>query len=372
MTSLPTVAITSVSETSAEHVPALSPELPESSPASWVIAALYQFRTLANPDGLRDILDRLANDWKLCGTLIVAEEGINGTVAGSRDSITALHEFLLAEGFDHLEYKESHSQEQPFRRLKIKRKKEIVTLGVEVAPLAQVGHYLEPDEWNALIEQEDVLVIDTRNDYEFKAGTFKNAIDPQTESFREFPEYVRTQLANAKDRKIAMFCTGGIRCEKSTSLLLQEGFKDVYHLKGGILNYLEKIPPEQSLWQGECFVFDNRVGVTLGVEEGKDVKCHACGWPVSPDEQVLPSYEIGVSCVHCIDNTTERQKAGYRMRQQQLFKAKQAAERAGLPSKTQLRKAEKAARAAARVAQSQGEAQAKTEVQAMAEEKSAS
>lgn len=288
----------------------------------WVVAALYQFHPVNNPAGLQQQLLDLLNSLNICGTLIVAGEGINGTVAGSRAAIDQMHKYLLDSGFTNMEYKESFSSEKPFRKTKVKLKKEIVTLGVEVQPRSQVGHYLNPKEWHDFIQQDDVILIDTRNDYEYKAGTFKNAIDPQTESFREFTEYVEKNLSDAKDKKIAMFCTGGIRCEKSTSLLLQQGFKEVYHLKGGILNYLEQIPAEQSLWEGECFVFDNRTGVTHGVQEGESVKCHACGWPLSPEEVELPSYELGVSCVYCIDKTTEQQKSGFRMRQSQLTKAK--------------------------------------------------
>ena len=212
--------------------------------------------------------------------------------------------------------------QQAFYRMKVKLKKEIVTLGVEVKPRDLVGHYLDPKEWNDLISRDDVILIDTRNDYEFKAGTFKGAIDPKTESFREFPEYVKQNLEQHKDKKIAMFCTGGIRCEKSTSLLLQEGFNEVYHLKGGILKYLEETPAEQSMWEGECFVFDGRTAVTHGVEEGLNIKCHACGWPLLPAEAEEPSYEHGVSCKYCIDNTTEKQKEGFRMRQSQIAAAK--------------------------------------------------
>ncbi|MBP6115513.1 MAG: rhodanese-related sulfurtransferase [Neisseriaceae bacterium] len=287
----------------------------------WTVAALYQFCPVADPEALQSQLVALLADAQICGTLIVAGEGINGTIAGSREGIDRVHQFLLAAGFDHLEYKESLSDDKPFRKAKVKLKKEIVTLGVAVAPLDRVGHYLEPQEWHEFIQRDDVIVIDTRNDYEYKAGTFKNAIDPKTESFREFPQYVAEHLADAKDKKIAMFCTGGIRCEKSTSLLLQEGFKEVYHLKGGVLNYLEQMPAEDSLWEGECYVFDHRTVVTHGVVEGKGSKCHACGWALVPEEVALPSYEHGVSCVYCIDKTTDQQKAGFRMRQSQLDKA---------------------------------------------------
>ena len=288
----------------------------------WVVAALYQFHAIAKPDVLQQSLLDTLNSLHICGTLIVAHEGINGTVAGSREAIDQLKQHLLDSGFDNMEYKESFSSEKPFRKTKVKLKQEIVTLGVPVEPRSQVGHYLQPKEWHDFIQQDDVIVVDTRNDYEYKAGTFKNALDPNTESFREFPDYVEKHLSHAKDKKIAMFCTGGIRCEKSTSLLLQQGFKEVYHLKGGILNYLEQIPAEESLWEGECFVFDNRTGVTHGVQEGSSVKCHACGWPLTPEEVALPSYELGVSCVYCIEKTTEQQKSGFRMRQSQLTRAK--------------------------------------------------
>lgn len=290
--------------------------------SEWIVAALYQFKEVADPADLQQRLLALVQTIQLCGTLIVADEGINGTVAGDRHAIDTVHQFLLNEGFNQLEYKESLSHEKPFRKMKIKLKKEIVTLGVEVKPRDLVGHYLNPQQWNELISQDDVILIDTRNDYEYQAGTFKGAIDPKTETFREFPEYVERELAEHKDKKIAMFCTGGIRCEKSTSLLLQQGFKEVYHLKGGILKYLEEMPAEQSLWQGECFVFDGRTAVTHGVQQGELIKCHACGWAVTPEEQQLDSYEHGVSCVHCIDKTTAQQKAGFRMRQSQLNMAK--------------------------------------------------
>ncbi len=284
----------------------------------WVIAALYQFHHVSFPADLRNRLDELSTHLQLRGTLIVASEGINGTVAGSRTAIDELHQVLINEGFDRMEYKESFSRDKPFKRMKVKFKEEIVTLGVDVEPLAQVGHYLEPEAWHDFIQQEDVLVIDTRNRYEYAAGTFKNAIDPNTETFREFPAFVDEQLADAKHKKIAMFCTGGIRCEKSTSLLLQQGFEEVYHLKGGILNYLNTIPEEESLWKGECFVFDGRVGVGHGVEEGESAMCFGCGWPLKRHELQSVKFERGVSCPHCFDQTSEAQKARYRMRQKQM------------------------------------------------------
>ncbi len=289
---------------------------------TWVVAALYQFKEVENAAELQQQLLALVKTINLCGTLIVADEGINGTVAGDRAAIDVIHQFLLDQGFTTMEYKESLSSDKPFRKMKIKLKKEIVTLGVEVKPRDLVGHYLDPKQWNELIARDDVILIDTRNDYEYKAGTFKGALDPKTESFREFPEYVKQNLEQHKDKKVAMFCTGGIRCEKSTSLLLQEGFSEVYHLKGGILKYLEETPVDESLWEGECFVFDGRTAVTHGVEEGVNSKCHACGWPLTPEEVAQPSYEHGVSCVYCIDKTTDKQKGGFRMRQSQIAAAK--------------------------------------------------
>lgn len=289
-----------------------------SSAAPFTVAALYQFRALSDPAGLRQELLTLGREVGLCGTLIVAAEGINGTVAGSREAITALHDFLLQAGFNGLEYKESGAAEKPFKRFKVRLKKEIVTLGVPVAPREQVGTYLTPAEWNALLEQEDVILLDTRNRYEVKAGTFRDALDPGIDSFRHFPDWVDQHLADAQGKKIAMFCTGGIRCEKSTSLLLQKGFKDVYHLRGGILKYLEDIPQEHSRWQGECFVFDGRVTLGHGLCEGDTLMCHSCGWPLTPAERQSPQYEQGVSCPHCFTHTTPQQKAAFRERQRQF------------------------------------------------------
>ena len=286
-------------------------------PADWVVAALYQFRTVAEPEALQQRLTGLATALGLCGTLIVAPEGINGTVAGGRDAIDQLRDFLHHEGFHQLEYKESQARQQPFKKLKIKLKAEIVTLGVPVSPREHVGHYLEPEDWNTLLRDPEVLVIDTRNDYEVQAGTFQNAIDPRTRTFREFPAWATQHLDPQQHPKIAMFCTGGIRCEKSTSYLLQQGFKEVYHLKGGILNYLEKIPAADSLWQGECFVFDERVSVGHGVQAGPGLRCEACGWPLQAADLQHPHHEDGVSCVHCHDQTSAEQKAGFRLRMQQ-------------------------------------------------------
>ena len=294
-----------------------NPTILSTEPA-FTVAALYQFRALSDPAALREALLELGKRLGLCGTLIVADEGINGTVAGSREAITELHEFLLGAGFDGLEYKESTATEQPFKRFKVRLKKEIVTLGVPVAPREKVGTYLNPQEWNALIADPDVILVDTRNRYEVKAGTFQQAINPDIDSFREFPAWVDEHLAAAHGKKIAMFCTGGIRCEKSTSLLLEKGFQDVYHLKGGILKYLEDVPEQESRWDGECFVFDGRVTVGHGLSEGDTVMCHSCGWPLTAQERTHPHYEEGVSCQHCFENTTPAQKAAFRERQKQF------------------------------------------------------
>lgn len=290
-----------------------------------VIAALYQFKVVADAAVLQAELKNLCKEQGILGTLIVAPEGINGTVSGAREAIDALHQYLLSVGFDHMEYKESFAPEHTFKRLKIKLKKEIVTLGVHVDPREQVGNYLQPKEWHEFIQQPDVIIIDTRNDYEYLTGTFAGAIDPQTKTFGEFPEYVEKHLKDAKDKKIAMFCTGGIRCEKSTSYLLQEGFGEVYHLKGGILNYLAEIPTEESLWKGECFVFDRRVGVGHGVDLGHTRMCFGCGHPLFEGDLSHPHYEEGVSCHACYEQTTDEQKARFRMRQSQKDRAKKSA-----------------------------------------------
>ena len=281
----------------------------------WTVAALYQFRPLPDPAGLREALLDLGRRLDLCGTLILAPEGINGTVAGSREAITELHAALLASGFDRLEYKESESAEKPFKRLKVRLKKEIVTLGVPTDPLAQVGHYVEAREWNALLADPDVLVIDTRNRYEVKAGTFRGAVNPEIDSFRDFPAWVEKHLADHRGRRVAMFCTGGIRCEKSTSLLLGMGFSDVSHLRGGILKYLEDVPQTESRWEGECFVFDGRVTVGHGLTPGGGEMCHSCGWPLTGEETRHRQFERGVSCEHCSTETTQAQKASFRERQ---------------------------------------------------------
>ena len=256
----------------------------------------------------------------MTGSLLLAQEGINGTIAGSRAGIdAALAHIRALPGCADLEWKESSATDQPFGRMKVRLKKEIVTIGQpDVDPRARVGHYVEPADWNALIRSEDVAVIDTRNDYEVAIGTFEGAVDPQTASFRDFPAWWEANKDRFHNKRIAMFCTGGIRCEKSTNYLLGQGVEDVYHLKGGILKYLEEVPEDDSIWQGECFVFDGRVSVGHGLKEGPHELCHACRRPILPGDREHPSYEHGVSCHHCIDETSEADKARFRERQKQI------------------------------------------------------
>ncbi|KTT31705.1 rhodanese-related sulfurtransferase [Pseudomonas rhizoryzae] len=285
-----------------------------------VVAALYKFVTLDDYVQLREPLLQtlLANDVK--GTLLLAEEGINGTVSGSRAGIDAVLAWLRADPrLVDIDHKESYCAEQPFYRTKVKLKKEIVTLGVPgVDPNQRVGTYVEPQDWNALVDDPEVLVIDTRNDYEVGIGSFKGAIDPKTKSFRDFPAYIREHFDPARHKKVAMFCTGGIRCEKASSFMLQEGFPEVFHLKGGILKYLEEVPAAESRWEGECFVFDNRVTVTHELAEGAYDQCHACRNPVSPQDMQSPHYSPGISCPHCWDSLSEKTRAGARERQKQI------------------------------------------------------
>lgn len=296
--------------------------------AETVVCALYKFVTLDDYPALRQpLLDyMLANEVR--GTLLLAREGINGTIAGSRDAIDGLLAHLQSdERLNPLETKESFTDTPPFLRSRVKLKKEIVTMGVEdVDPLQSAGTYVKPADWNALISDPDVLLVDTRNDYEVQVGTFKNAVNPQTTSFREFPEYVKNTLDPQKHKKVAMFCTGGIRCEKSTAYLRQQGFEEVYHLEGGILKYLEEVPEEKSLWQGECFVFDERVTVNHQLEKGEYDQCHACRMPITEADQDSPKFEHGVSCPHCFDKTTAEQKRRYAERQHQIALARQRGE----------------------------------------------
>lgn len=259
------------------------------------------------------------------GTLLLAKEGVNGTIAGTREGIDAVLAHLRAlPGCADLEWKESTATLPPFHRMKVRLKKEIVTMGQpDVDPVARVGNYVDPADWNDLISAPDVAVIDTRNDYEVAIGTFKGAVDPETKSFGEFPEWWEKNKHRFHNKRVAMFCTGGIRCEKSTNYLMGQGVEDVYHLKGGILKYLEEVPQKDSKWDGECFVFDARVSVGHGLQEGPHILCHACRRPIVPEDRVHPAFEQGVSCHQCIDETTDADKARFRERQKQMQLAKE-------------------------------------------------
>ena len=295
----------------------------------YVVAALYKFVHLPDYVSLRDTLYNTMVAHQVKGTLLLAEEGINGTICGPRQGVDAVKAWLDADGrFEGMSYKESLSDELAFYRTKVKLKKEIVTMGVEgINPAHIVGTYVKGDDWNQLISDPDTIVIDTRNDYEVAIGTFKNAVNPNTTTFREFPKWAAENLDKTKHKKVAMFCTGGIRCEKSTAYLKEQGFDEVYHLDGGILKYLEEIPLENSLWQGECFVFDQRVAVKHGLEQGSYDQCYACRMPLSVDEMASPHYVKGLSCPHCYDKTTKEQKAAFAERQRQVELAKQRGEK---------------------------------------------
>ncbi len=286
----------------------------------YTIAALYHFTRFADPSALRGPLLDLCIAQNVKGSLLLAREGINGTIAGPRSGIDAVLAHIRAlPGCADLEWKEATSADAPFGRMKVRLKKEIVTMGQpDVDPKARVGHYVEPDDWNDLIRSDDVVVIDTRNDYEVAIGTFEGAIDPETSSFREFPAWWEANKERFHNKRVAMFCTGGIRCEKSTNYLLGQGVPEVYHLKGGILRYLEEMPEENSTWKGECFVFDNRVSVGHGLKEGPHELCHGCRRPLLPEDKERPEYEAGVSCHQCVNETREADKARFRERQKQM------------------------------------------------------
>ncbi len=293
-----------------------------------VVSALYKFARLDDFELLRNPLLKLMEEHQVKGTLLLAHEGINGTIAGDRKGIDALLAWLRSDPrLANLETKESYEQEMPFYRSKVKLKKEIVTMGVEtIDPKKIVGTYVKPQDWNALISDPDVLLIDTRNDYEVKIGGFKGAINPETETFREFPQYVKNNLNPDNHKKVAMYCTGGIRCEKSTAYLKEQGFEEVYHLQGGVLKYLEEVPSEQSLWKGECFVFDNRVAVNHNLEKGQYDQCYACRYPITEEEKNSVQFVQGVSCPHCYDKVNERQRQRFSEREKQVKLAKQRGE----------------------------------------------
>ena len=304
----------------------MSISAPKAGENSIVVCALYKFVTLENFEEIRQPLLDVMLDNDVKGTLLLAQEGINGTIAGTRQGIDNVLTWIKSdERLAELDHKESFEEFMPFYRTKVKLKKEIVTMGVEgIDPKEVVGTYVKPKDWNDLISDPEVLLIDTRNDYEVGIGTFKGAVNPKTETFREFPEYVKENLDPNKHKKVAMFCTGGIRCEKSTAYLKEQGFENVFHLEGGILKYLEEVDKEESMWEGECFVFDNRVAVDHDLKKGQYDQCHACRMPITEEEMQHEKYEKGVSCPHCYDKQTPEQRQRYieRERQVQLAKAR--------------------------------------------------
>jgi UPF0176 protein len=289
------------------------------------IAALYHFARVTDPAVLRPALGDICAQTGVRGSLLIAREGINGTIAGAGEGVATVLAYIRAQdGFAALEHKESYAEAMPFGRMKVKLKREIVTMGIpNVDPRAQVGSYVAPKDWNALIASEDVAVIDTRNDYEVGIGTFKGAVDPDIRSFRDFPAWWQAHKDEYRGKRIAMFCTGGIRCEKSTNYLLSQGVNKVFHLKGGILKYLEEVPAEQSQWHGECYVFDGRVSVGHGLKPGPYDSCHGCRRPISAADKASPLYERGACCPACAGEHTEADRNRFRERQRQLDLAAQ-------------------------------------------------
>ncbi len=285
-----------------------------------VVCALYRFVDLVNYEEIQTPLLNIMNANQVKGTLLLASEGINGTIAGDQEGIDNVLNWLKSNPcLTDLTAKFSFDTENPFYRTKVKLKKEIVTLGVEgIDPNRVVGTYVKPKDWNALISDPEVLLVDTRNDYEISIGTFKNAIDPKTTNFREFPQYVKENLDPKKHKKVAMFCTGGIRCEKSTAYLKEQGFGEVYHLEGGVLKYLEEVPESETMWEGECFVFDNRVSVNHQLEKGQYDQCHGCRLPITEEDKKSDKYMQGVSCHQCHDSLSEQQKLRFLEREKQI------------------------------------------------------
>ena len=286
----------------------------------YLVAALYKFVQIDNCEALQSLLKSTCEANAIIGTLLIATEGINGTVAGRKENVEILLQVLQDdERFADIDVKLSFATERPFYRLKVKVKKEIVTMGVEgVCPTNIVGEYVEPNDWNQLLSDPDLVLIDTRNDYESTVGSFEGAVHPITRNFREFPEWLSEQKNISKDKKIAMFCTGGIRCEKATSFMKKQGYEHVYHLKGGILRYLEEIPEDKSLWNGSCFVFDQRVGIEHELKESSLSLCYACGFPVLEEDKETEQYEAGVSCPNCFGTYSTDQCARLRERQKQI------------------------------------------------------
>ena len=292
------------------------------------ICALYKFTRLDDFEEIQGPLKIFLESLNIRGTLLLAKEGVNGTISGDNDSIMKSLDYLQKdERLVGLEYKFSYSEKPPFKRLKVKLKKEIVTLGVSnIDPIFSSGTYVKPADWNELINDPDVVLIDTRNNYEFEIGSFKGSINPNTETFREFPAYTKNNLEKYRDKKIAMFCTGGISCEKSTAYLKSKGFENVFHLQGGILKYLEEVKEDDSLWEGECFVFDDRVAVKHNLELGKYDQCHACRFPITEEDKEHPHYEKGTSCPRCYGTKNLSQVNRYREREKQVQLAKSRGE----------------------------------------------
>ena len=287
------------------------------------VAALYHFSRFSDPAALRPQIAALCNARGIKGSLLLAAEGVNGTIAGPRDGVLAVIAHLRAlPGCAGLDWQESAAATMPFGRMKVKLKAEIVTMGQPgVDPLAGTGHYVTAQNWNALIADPEVAVIDTRNAYEVQIGRFDGAINPGTDSFREFPGWWQANADRFQGKRIAMYCTGGIRCEKSTNYLLGQGVAQVYHLKGGILSYLARVPASESRWQGECFVFDARVSVGPGLRPGALTACHACRRPLCDDDRAQPAFEDGVSCPHCVDEYGPQDRARFRERHRQMTRA---------------------------------------------------
>ena len=296
-----------------------------------LVAALYKFVEISDLLSLQDNLYNICEENNIMGTILIADEGINGTISGKHNEIKETISSLTSDDrFSNIEIKYSSTDKQPFHRMKVRLKKEIVTIGLpEINPNKKVGKYVKPEDWNKLISDPNVVVIDTRNKYETKIGSFQNALDPETSSFREFPDWVKKfkNSENNTNKKIAMFCTGGIRCEKASSLMKEEGFEDVFHLQGGILKYLETIDKENSLWNGECFVFDQRVCLTDELEVGSYKMCFACRMPITEEEMQNEKYIEGISCIYCYDKTTKEKKERFGSRQKQILLAKERGEK---------------------------------------------
>ena len=291
------------------------------------IVALYKFCNIEDPRLLQIKLKKELKNLQTLGTIIIGNEGINGTLSGTEVNLNKAIKFLKSDSrFSMLDTKESFSKKAPFLRLKVKIKDEIVSMGIEgIKPSSQSGEYVDHRRWNSLIKDENTILIDTRNDYEYSIGTFENSINPKTLNFREFPKWVTKQKFSKFDKKVknvAMFCTGGIRCEKATSLLKKKGYKNIYHLQGGILQYLDDIPKEKNLFEGECYVFDKRVALDQDLEKGSYSICHACGMPISIQDQERKEYRKGIQCHFCIDQFSDDDRKRFEERQKQIDRSK--------------------------------------------------